>query len=499
MENSNAAAKTSFAPKARPALPVRMQRIVLFCALTLGILFDRLLPALPDEGAVGFGWGLFWLAYIVVILCLTWRTAARRAQAWVVLGIAALLCVSGLIRDRETIRFFNVPAIPLLLMLYTQMVAPKEPVRQEHVLAQRMVQGFVVWPFAHLFSGTQALSGLVVGKKSRAKSVLIGLGIAVPLLLVVGMLLLEADAVIGYYLKRFFSALRVEELVGHGFLIVIVATLFGSFLTSATLDDNRVEPSHLRQSWEPATAAVVLALLVAMYALFCGVQFVYLFGSRGLPAELTFSEYARKGFGELLAVAAINLSLFGLCLRFTRPHRIVRVLLLALLVCTGVLLISALRRLGLYIEAYGLTWLRVFPFTFMIALGVVLALCAVRLFSPKLPLLRLAALVLMVWYTGLALVNVEAIIVRWNEQMPASEARRGYNPSREMDMQSSVPYGYELSCDAVPELIRAYQAQPNPAAEREMLERKLRAIEHDGCWNLSELKARDALREALGK
>lgn len=503
LEDSNAIANNSFARREKPALPVRMQRVLLLCALGLGILFDRLLPALPDEGAFGFGWGLFWLAYTAVILCLTWHTAAKRRQAWVVLGVAALLCVSGLVRDRNTIRFFNVPVIPLLLMLYTQMVTAKETAPQEHVLALRVVQGFIVWPFAHLLSVPTALSGLVAGKKSRSRSVLTGLAIAVPILAVVGMLLLEADAVVGYYLQRFFNALRVDELIGHGALIVIVAVLFGSFLTSAKLDDSRVEPVKFRQNWEPATAAVVLALLVAMYALFCGVQFVYLFGSRGLPAELSYSEYARKGFGELLAVAAINLSLFGLCLRFTRPHRVVRAMLLALLVCTGVLLISALRRLGLYIEAYGLTWLRVFPFTFMVALGVVLALCAVRLFAGKLPLLRLSALVLMLWYTGLALVNVEAVIVRWNEKMlvttQRAEAGRELLPSLDGEIQPQPPYVYELSSDAVPELIRAYRAQPNPQAETEYFERMLRELERDGCWNLADLEARDALRELLGK
>lgn len=64
-----------------------------------------------------------------------------------------------------------------------------------------------------------------------------------------------------------------------------------------------------------------------VYALFCAVQVRFLFaglltdGSIALPDGLTYSEYARSGFFQLLAVTAINVTLFGLAItRATHTH-----------------------------------------------------------------------------------------------------------------------------------------------------------------------------------
>ncbi|MEZ4508571.1 MAG: DUF4153 domain-containing protein [Eubacteriales bacterium] len=46
-------------------------------------------------------------------------------------------------------------------------------------------------------------------------------------------------------------------------------------------------------------------MLLAAYALFTYVQFTYLFGGT-LPVDLTYSEYARAGFGQFLVVTLVN-------------------------------------------------------------------------------------------------------------------------------------------------------------------------------------------------
>ena len=65
------------------------------------------------------------------------------------------------------------------------------------------------------------------------------------------------------------------------------------------------------------TTIVVLLMTLLVYALFCVVQFRFLFaglfmnGSIALPDGLTYSDYARNGFFQLLAVTAINLTIFA--------------------------------------------------------------------------------------------------------------------------------------------------------------------------------------------
>ena len=101
-----------------------------------------------------------------------------------------------------------------------------------------------------------------------------------------------------------------------------------------------------------------------VYALFCAVQVRFLFaglltdGSIALPDGLTYSEYARSGFFQRLAVTTINVTLFGLVITLAPRTRMLNITLVALLALTAIILTSAALRLGLYINAYGLTWLR---------------------------------------------------------------------------------------------------------------------------------------------
>ena len=85
-----------------------------------------------------------------------------------------------------------------------------------------------------------------------------------------------------------------------------------------------------------------------------------------------------------------------------------------LLVSTGLLLASAVIRLLLYISAYGLTMLRILPLWFMAYLAALLVLCAVRLKKTSLPLLRVGAMALLLWYVCLNIPNWASIILRYN-------------------------------------------------------------------------------------
>ena len=95
---------------------------------------------------------------------------------------------------------------------------------------------------------------------------------------------------------------------------------------------------------------------------FVALQFTTLFGGERHvldTAGLTYAEYARSGFGQLLAVAALTLAVVAAARRWARDDGILlNALLAALCLLTLVVLISALKRLGLYEETFGFTRLR---------------------------------------------------------------------------------------------------------------------------------------------
>lgn len=127
---------------------------------------------------------------------------------------------------------------------------------------------------------------------------------------------------------------------------------------------------------------VGLAALAALFAAFVAVQLTVLFARHDHVLEtrgLTYADYAHEGFGQLLLVAALVLALAGAALRYAPAgHRIaIRVLLGVLFALTGVVLASALHRLGLYEEAYGATRLRFAAQWAVLVVGALLAVVLV--------------------------------------------------------------------------------------------------------------------------
>lgn len=104
-----------------------------------------------------------------------------------------------------------------------------------------------------------------------------------------------------------------------------------------------------------------------LFAGFVGVQMAVLFGGRHHVLDtvgLSYAQYARQGFFQLVGVAALVMLVIAAAIRWARAETgaqriLLRFLLGALCAFTLVILASALRRLTLYEELYGLTRLRI--------------------------------------------------------------------------------------------------------------------------------------------
>jgi hypothetical protein len=202
---------------------------------------------------------------------------------------------------------------------------------------------------------------------------------------------------------------------------------------------------------------VPLAALDLLFAGFVAVQLRVLFGgdrhvlAAGGP---DYADYARQGFWQLLVVTGLTLAVLAVAVRTAGradplDRALVRFLLGALCALALVIVASALRRMWLYEETYGLTRLRLFVSTVELWLGAVFLLVAgagVRLRARWLPRAVLGAGV--VALLGLAAVNPDARIAERNV------AR--FDETGVID----VDYLANLSADAVPELDRL------PAKER---------------------------------
>jgi hypothetical protein len=239
---------------------------------------------------------------------------------------------------------------------------------------------------------------------------------------------------------------------------------------------------------------VVLGLLNALFFSFVAVQLRYFFGGAEIVtsvAGMTYSEYARRGFFELVWVAVLVLPLLLAAHWLLRKEkavheRLFRVLAAGLLAMLFVVMASALGRMRLYQSEYGQTELRFYTTAFMGWLAIVFVWFALTVLRGARERFACGALVAALVVLGLLhVVNPNALIVRAN----VAHARASY--------AFDATYAASLGADAVPALL---EASPNlsPAARAEVARQLLRLTsEEQGAdwrsWNLARARARRAI------
>jgi hypothetical protein len=165
-------------------------------------------------------------------------------------------------------------------------------------------------------------------------------------------------------------------------------------------------------------APLILFLIIYMvyFAVMGNYPFSALFAQ--LPEGYTYAEYARRGFFELLFVAAINCCLFATVWIFAKRGEndhpfVLRVCSIILCVLTCRLIAIAFSKMALYVQSYGLTLLRFYTSYFMILLAfsfILLIVWSIRRFNVARPLIMVA----IVAFLALQLVNPPALVANYN-------------------------------------------------------------------------------------
>ncbi|HYF46289.1 MAG TPA: DUF4173 domain-containing protein, partial [Acidimicrobiales bacterium] len=205
---------------------------------------------------------------------------------------------------------------------------------------------------------------------------------------------------------------------------------------------------------------------------------------------LTYAEYARTGFFQLLAVAGLTLLLLlgvrGNVRPADGPRRGLLVLAEATVVLTLVIVGVAVRRLDLYDDVFGLTMLRLSSTVAAWWIGAVFVLVGLALVGVRRGHDWLAGAVLVttvVTVVGFNAVDPEALVVRHNVARDAGE------------VPVDLSYLVELSDDALPALEAALD-DLEPDAERATVGAICRTGDHDPdggflAWNLSAARAEE--------
>jgi hypothetical protein len=288
---------------------------LLGAAILMGVLGDALLRTLP--------WGLnffLWMTALLAALLLLGRArpeALAGSGRWLILPLI-LFSLLFLWHDAPVLKLLNILALLVglsLVMLRAQGGGIRLAGIVEYMLGSAIAGFNAAFGIIPLVFGNAEWKKLLGDRgQRRTLAVARGIVLSIPLLLLFGGLFMGADAV---FKNLVTNALRLNfrPLFIHFFVAAFCAWTVGGFLRGVLLGEEWEKCAGLRLpalSLGTIEIGIALGLLDLLFLLFVFVQFRYFFGGAALvqaTTGLTYSEYARRGFFELIAVATLALPL----------------------------------------------------------------------------------------------------------------------------------------------------------------------------------------------
>lgn len=338
---------------------------------------------------------------------------------------------------------------------------------------------------------------------ARAAPVLRGVLIAVPLVILFVALFAAADAVFARIAGDLFTwNLDLGALPARIVFAVVVAWLSaGLFVFVAGSSQGRPAGEAAPRGFHlgAAETTTVLAVLDLLFVAFVALQGAYLFGGQDTLAAggLTYAEYARRGFFELLVAAfvvgGLVLAAEATVARRTRAYLAAAI---GLVVLTAVVLASALLRLRLYQEAYGWTELRFYVLAAIVWLAIGCAVAVVALATNRSRWL-LHAMVAVSIVFGLAFNVIGPVRLVAEQNVARAVHPELVAPGGEAGLD--VAYLSSLGDDALPVLVENLCNLPSPfaAGAYDLAKAWTARLAHNEAgrawqaWNLSRERARD--------
>ncbi|MEU8260362.1 DUF4173 domain-containing protein [Micromonospora sp. NPDC048999] len=434
---------------------------------------------------VGIGWFLGWLTLTLGVLPAVWRRTADlpRTERLIRGGwAAAALALLAVLAFRNAWWLVTFCVLGALGCATLAIVGGR--------LVRSILFGLVATPFA-AFRGLPWVRRHITASPNAGlvRRVAGSAAVTVLVLVIFGSLLASADAKFSELLGATVpetdggSMFRWIFLAAVGGLIAVAAV----YTLAAPPDLSTVDKPSTRRvgllEWAPAIGALTL-----LFAGFVVVQFAVLFGGQRHVQEvagLSYSEYARSGFWQLLFVTLLTLAVLGGVSRWASREQpvervVLRIMLGLLSTLSVVIVASALSRMWTYQKVYSFTGERIFVMAFELLLGAVFLLilaAGIRWRGRWIPGTTVALAVAML--LGLAVLNPEDYAARRNILR--------YEQAGKIDAW----YLRALSADATPALAKL----PDPVRRCTLswIAKDLKGSDPWYAWNLGRYRARQAL------
>lgn len=239
-------------------------------------------------------------------------------------------------------------------------------------------------------------------------------------LIVIG-LLCSADNEFAKIFSTIFKDINifnVPELTGRIIIIIIAFFYFAGFFMNMLDKENGLkefEKDEKAEKKESYTIRMMITVLNLVYLVFCFTQIKVLFTEQNIK----YSEFARKGFFQLMIVSLINIAMIlkanNKNLRETEKQvKYKKIMCIAMIIFTLVIIISAFARMTLYQQNYGYTRLRVLVDFALITEIILLIPTVMYILNNKINLMKTYIIIIITMYCIVNFINIDKIIMKNN-------------------------------------------------------------------------------------
>ena len=385
---------------------------------------------------------------IVIFLTYVLKNSDKIKNKWGLLFIIpiVLLASTFFIYDNELMMFFNIIAIPtLIIMMYIFTIRPTFNIF--NVLSDGIYLIFEPLNcISKFYNVVKAKLDSVLKLSDKNKKILKSFLVVVPVVVVVLILLTSADMIFNSIFKDFFKIfedLNIENILGRLVRIAIIFTYIGASLNYVLFHYKNKKNKDIKVVVDDYTIKILLTVLNVIYVVFDFIQIKSLILHK-VASNINYAQYARTGFFQLMFISVINLVIILLSKHSKKEDKYSKSMGLVMILLTTIIIVSSALRMHLYESAYGYTYLRLLVYLALLTESILLIPTVFYIVKNKFNILKYYLIITVSVYTAFSLLPLDYIIANNN-------INRYYSTNK-----IDIDYLENYNSDNVPLLIELY-------------------------------------------
>ncbi len=292
----------------------------------------------------------------------------------------------------------------------------------------------------------------------ETKNKIISIIIIIPIIILVIALLSSADIIFknlfqGFFdfmnhLKEIIQNIKISELawkiIFRGIYLIIFFTYFTASMLYIKYTYDKKENIGKEKKHSTLTIKPLLFTLNIIYIIFDFIQIRSLIFHK-VSMDITYAEYARQGFFQLMFVSFINMIIILITKKFNeKDKKFNQIMSVIMILLTSIIVISSFLRMNMYEQAYGYTVLRLIVYVVLITELILMVPTIIYCIKDNFNVTKYYLIICSIIYTIIGILPLNYIIATRNIDK--------YYKDHKIDIEYLCNNDY----DNIPELLKLY-------------------------------------------